>query len=374
MLGRFALDFGRSRERVLTAGKVAFAVSLLAGCSSIPDSVNPVAWFGSKDEPAVATPVPAKGAETAKTADTSRDLAKGLPADKGNSKYAEPVRREVAPTKPLARRAPAPTDTQVAAAPEAKVPPKPAVTTQELPPPPAAASTQGTQVAQADTSKLSLDRRAPQARDDGPSAPPASVNMVPPPPANVPENVPVAGRGRGKPLQDQFQRRLAESAQQTVTPGMVDMPRPALASAYGAEEEPIHLVPPTAGKRSHKGGGKGMAAPAPEPAASFQVAALDFRANSSDLTAADRTSVAEVARLYRQTGGVVRVVGYAPTLAAGGDAVNQMMDGLEASMKRANAVARELTKRGVPAGKIMVGADPAAGMGNAGAQVYIDVI
>jgi len=54
--------------------------------------------------------------------------------------------------------------------------------------------------------------------------------------------------------------------------------------------------------------------------------------------------------------------------------VHQMMDGLDASMQRANAVARELTKRGVPAGKIMVGADPAAGLGDVGAQVYLDVI
>lgn len=362
MLGRFALGFGRTREGALTAGKVVFAVSLLAGCSSVPDAVNPMAWFGGKDEPAVASPVPGKAGETTKTADTSRDLAKGLPADRGNSKYAEPVRREVAPTKPLARRTPAPTDTQVAAA---AVPPKPAVTTQELAPP--------TQVAQADTTRLSTDRRAASARDDGPNAPPGSVNMIPPAPADVPENVPVAGR-RAKPLQDQFQRRLAESAQQTVSPGMVAMPQ--LASGYGyagrGEEEPIHLVPPGTGKRAVKGGGKGLAAPAPEPAASFQVASLDFRANSNDLTAADRTSIAEVARLYRQTGGVVRVVGHAPALGYGRDAVSAMMDGLEASMTRANAVARELAKRGVPASKIMVGADPAAG--ETGARVFIDVI
>ncbi|MGE5515973.1 MAG: OmpA family protein [Bacteroidota bacterium] len=361
MLGRFALGLGRTRQRALTAGKVAFAVSMLAGCSSVPDAINPVAWFGGKDEPEVATPVPGKAADTTvKTADTRRDVAKGLPADKGNSKYAEPVRREVAPTKPLARRAPAPTDTQVAAAPA--VPPKPTVVTQELPP---------TQVAQADGNKLTPGQRSAQARDDGPSAPPASVDMTPPAAADVPVTVPT-GRGRPKPLQDQFQRRLAESAQQSVSPGMVAMPRTNLASA-GSEEEPIHLVPPT-GKRAVKGGGKGMAAPAPEPAASFQVASVDFRANSSDLTAADRSSIAEVARLYRQTGGVVRVVGHAPAALLGGDSVDQMMGGLESSMKRANAVARELSKRGVPASKIMVGADPAIAQGDIGAQVYIDVI
>jgi outer membrane protein OmpA-like peptidoglycan-associated protein len=384
MLGRFDLRLGRSRKRALTAVKALLAVSVLAGCSSVPDAINPVEWYkGASDlvtgreRTEVASPVPPKGEfpDVNKTpVDTRKNLTKGLPADKSNSKYAEPVRREVAPTKQLARRTPA-ADTQVAAAPQAPaataaaVPPKPTVVTQELPPPP-------TQVAQAEpaapANRLSVDRRAAQARDDGPSAPPASVNMTPPPPADVPESVPV-GRGRPRPLQEQFQRRLAESAQQSVSPGMIDMPRPALVSAR--DDEPIHLIPPSS-HRTVKGGGKGMAAPAPapEPAASFQVASVDFRGGSAELTSADRASIAEVARLYKQTGGVVRVVGFSPAPSYGGDAVHQLMGGLDASMKRANAVARELSKRGVPARKIMVGGDSSAGMADVGAQVYIDVI
>ncbi|MCR6632881.1 MAG: OmpA family protein [Magnetospirillum sp.] len=393
MLGRFDLGFGRNRERALTAGKAVLAVVMLAGCSSIPDAVNPVEWYKSaedlvtgSDRTEAAATVPPKGEypDVYKTpADTRKDLAKGLPADKGNLKYAEPVRREVSPTRQLARKAPA--DTQVAAAPQnttpkttapqaatvqPAVPPKPAVTTQELPPP--------SQVAQAAANRLSPDRRTQQARDEGPTAPPASVNMTPPQPADVPETVPV--RGRGRPLQEQFQKRLAESASQTVHPGMVDMPQAVATASTGTsaafgvrEDEPIHLVPPSS-KRAVKGGGKGLAAPAPQPAASFQVASVDFRAGSSELTSADRSAIAEVARLYKQTGGIVRVVGYSPSAALGhGDAVQQMMGGLEASMQRANAVARELAKRGVPARKIMVGADGAAD-GGTGAQVYIDVL
>lgn len=378
MLGRFDLVAGLVRARALTTVKALAAVALLAGCSSVPDAVNPIEWYKSAedlvtgtDRSQVATPVPPKGEYpdiNKSPADTRKDLAKGLPADKGNAKYAEPVRRESTPTKALAKKAPAAADTQVAAAPA--VPPKPVVVKQELDAP------APTQVAQAapPQPRLSADRRTPQARDDGPSAPPASVDMTPPPPADVPERVAVAGKGRPRPLQEQFQKRLAESAQQVVSPGMVDMPRPALASAstYGAaEEEPIHLVPPGSAKhRTVKGGGKGLAAPAPEPAASFQVAALDF--DGTSLTQADRVSIAEVARVYKQTRGVVRIVGHAPVSGFRGDAVTQMMDGFEASLARANAVARELTKRGVPAAKIMVGAEPAAG--EAGAQVFLDVI
>lgn len=342
MLGRIDLKAGVCSRRALTAVKVVFTVSMLAGCSSVPDYVNPVSWFSSED-PVVAQPVGKSGEPLKQSADARKDLAKGLPADKGNSKYAEPVRREVAPTKQLARRTqPAATETQVAQLPEGAVPPKPAVTTQAL-----------------------------AARDEGPNAPPASVNMIPPAAADVPETVPVRGR---RPLQDQFQRRLAESASQTYSPSLVAMPGSAASGGYGLrEEEPIHLVPPSS--RRSKGGGKGMAAPAPipEPSASFQVATLDFD-NGTRLSSTDRAAVTEVARLYRQTGGVVRVVGYAPAPVFGGDAVSQVMGGLDSAMKRADAVARELTKRGVPASKIMIGGEPVTAVTEAGAKVYIDVI
>lgn len=378
MVRRFDLRFCRHRDSAMTAVKVVLMMGLLAGCSSVPDAVNPVEWYKGasdlvtgKERAEAAPPAPSKGPApeiNKASADTRKDLTKGLPADRGNAKYADPVRREVTPTKPLARRAPAATETQVATA--EGVPPKPAVATQELPPANAPTT-------QADSSRLSPDRRAPSVRDGGPDAPPASMNMTPPAPADVPETVALPGRGKVKPVHEQFQRRLAESAQQTVRPGMVDMPQPMLAGnsfARGGEDEPIHLVPPSS-RRTVKGGGKGLAAPQPEPmpAASFQVASVDFRANSAELTNADRQAIAEVARIYKQTGGIIRVVGYAATPVFGNmDDVQQMMGGLDSSMKRANAVARELSKRGVPGSKIMVGADPA--MGEAGAQVYLDVI
>ncbi|MEW5727663.1 MAG: hypothetical protein AB1918_07550, partial [Pseudomonadota bacterium] len=143
-----------------------------------------------------------------------------------------------------------------------------------------------------------------------------------------------------------------------------------------AGEEPIHLVPPTKARKGR--GGKGLAAPEPAtsgPAATFQVASLDFQNSSAKLTRADLVNLAEVARLYRQTGGVVRVVGIAPAPGLSADPVAQVMGGFDASMDRAKAVAKELTRRGVPAHKIMVGADPTPGLrGDVGAKVYLDVI
>ncbi|CAA7619948.1 putative translation initiation factor IF-2 [Magnetospirillum sp. LM-5] len=383
MKGRVKMDWRRCARRVLTQVFGVGAVALLSACSSVPDAVNPVEWYkGASDlitgreRPEVASPASsAKGYPDVntvpqRTSDTRKDLPKGLVADRSNAKYADPVPREVAPTKPLAKRAPGPADTQVASSAQGVVPPKPAVQASDLP-------GSGTQVAQAaEQPRLSPDRRQPTARGElGPDAPPASMNMQPPARADVPEQVPMPGGRKMKPIQEQFQKRLAESAQTSVYPGMVEMPRPASAGGAYADDAPIHLVPPT-GRRG--GGGKGLAAPAPAPApaASFQVASLDFTGASAKLSSADRAAIAEVARLYKQTGGVVRVVGFAPTPEfAAGDAVHQLMGGLDASNDRAVAVARELSRRGVPASKIMVAADPSyASMGGAGAQVYLDVI
>ncbi|MBC7951644.1 MAG: hypothetical protein H7Z12_07490, partial [Rhodospirillaceae bacterium] len=127
MVRRFDLDFRRTCDRALTAGKAVLVVGLLAGCSSVPDAINPVEWYKGasdlvtgRDRTEVAAPAKPKGEfpEVNKTAaaDTRKDLTKGLPADRSNSKYAEPVRREVTPTKALARRAPAATETQIATA------------------------------------------------------------------------------------------------------------------------------------------------------------------------------------------------------------------------------------------------------------------
>lgn len=385
MVGRFELGCRRNARSMLALSQAVLVAGLLSACSSVPDAVNPVEWYkGASDlvtgreRPEVASPVPPKGEFPDvnripdKTADQRKDLAEGLVADRGNANYAEPVRREVTPTRPLARRTPAPAETQVAKAPQPAVPPKPVVQTAELPAPPA--QQDSTPSNSTEPSRLSPDRPAPTARGDlTPDAP--VLAMQPPPRPDIPETVPMPGKGRPKPLQAQYERRLAESAQQVVRPGIVEVPQrsPALAGAGG--DAPIHLIAPGSAKKRRSGGGKGMAAPlpAPSPAASFQVASVDF-SSGAKLTAADRAAIADVARLYRQTGGIVRVLGHAPAQSfSSNDAVAQVMGGLDASIRHANAVARELSRRGVPSAKILVGADPAAAA-SAGAQVYIDVM
>lgn len=336
-------------------GRSLLLLTALSACSTVPDAVNPVEWYKGtrdfitgKDDPAPAaksSTVAKADSKPAPTAENRKTTPKGLVADRGNAQYAEPIRREVAPTRPLARRTQPAEQTQVAAA---NVP------------------ASAIQAAPLTAAGQSAAARA----NGGPDAPPAAMNMTPPPPADIPETVAVPGRP--KRLQQQYEMRLAESAQQVVRPGMVDMQQ-ASRVAYGNDDAPIHLVPPGSAKKATKasiGGGKGFAAPLPthEPAASFQVASVQFD-NGSGLSRADKAAIGEVVRLYKQTKGVVRVVGFAPSPRLGG---YQLVGGLDASQDRAEAVARELNRRGIPASKIMVAA--MAEHGQDGAQIYLDVM
>jgi len=69
-----------------------------------------------------------------------------------------------------------------------------------------------------------------------------------------------------------------------------------------------------------------------------------------------RRILADVARLQGNTGGFLRVVGHASRKADAPDALKEMMVNFSLSIDRANVVAAELIKMGVPADHIFVGA------------------
>jgi outer membrane protein OmpA-like peptidoglycan-associated protein len=374
----------------LALGRSILVAALVAGCSSVPDAINPVEWYKGatdlvtgRDRPEVASPRPARGEfpDVNQTPDVERKaVPKGLTGDRGNAKYADPVRREPTPTKPLARRTPAPVEPQVAAAaPQpaptttAAVPPPPAVQTQPLPAP--------AQIAQAEPAKAppaqgkggyvpSLDSRMPTARDIGPSAPPSVAPGGPPGRPDIPETVPVPTRRGG--VQDFFQKRLAESRPTApASPAAVAMPSDSGRHLTLASDETAPVLRPPRGMRSH--GARGVVAP-PVPASTFQVATVAF-SGGAQLSASDRQAIKEVARLYRQTGGTIRIVGHAPSAFESANPVARMMSGVDASMARANAVAKALTQAGVPSSKLFVGADPtpvSLADAGSGADVFLD--
>ncbi|KIL97124.1 hypothetical protein CCC_00185 [Paramagnetospirillum magnetotacticum MS-1] len=366
----------RYERRTLAVSRSVAIAALIAGCSYVPDAVNPVEWykgvtgmFDGDDAPVVAAPRRPDGSfpnVNEAGAKTSSSPGKGLAGDKGNANYAQSVKREPAPTKQLAKKTPQ-TQTQVAEAPSS------------APAPTQDASGRGSY-------QPSLDRRMQAARDEGPNAPPRTAPGGPPARAEIPDSIPTR---RGL-LAEHFQKRLAESAVATnkgdpftgipaartqasynqpvntyAVPAQppVGMSRsPAFAADTG--ERAPQLIPPK-GMR----GAKGMIAAPKAPAAQFDVASLQF-GPSGGLTAADGAQLREVASLQKQTGGVVRIVGYP----APGAVSFAGQDDASVALTRAKAVAKSLTALGVPARKIMVAADAAgpSSFDDSGAKVSIE--
>lgn len=372
----------RNGRLTLKVGSSVALAALIAGCSYVPDAINPVEWykgvagmFDGDDAPVVAAPRRPDGSFPNVNEGQAKSAAgKGLAGDKSNAKYAESVRREPAPTKQLAKKS-APAQNQVAqsqvAQPQVAGAPAPAAQT------PAAGGPGSYQP--------SLDRRMQAARDEGPSAPPSVAPGGPPARAEIPESVPTR---RGL-LAEHYQKRLTESAVATnkgdpftgvpaartqasynqpahtyAVPAQppVGMTRsPGFAADTG--ERAVQLTPPR-GVR----GVKGMVAPK-GPSAQFEVASVQFGPGGG-LTPADGAHLREVAALQKQTGGVVRVVGYASPGAV--SFVGQ--DDASVALGRAKAVAKSLAALGVPSRKIMIAADPAgaSAFDDSGAKVSIE--
>jgi len=331
--------------------------SLLTGCSTVPDYANPVEWYKGAtgwftDDAGTDVPKPGspKGErpDPAQTPDTRKDVAKGLPSDRSGARYAEPVRREATPTKSLSKPQTAP---ETAAA----VPPKPVVQVQpENVAAPAAATPNALATSAA---RLSPDRRTLTARDEETVPPAAALTGQPPAPANLPQTV-AGNQTRLKPIQEQYQRRLAESAQQSIAPGNAVA---GYAPSYPRNEEPVHLIPPTSMRGAHAAVSPSVSAPAAKyslQSSSFQLASLDFSQGGTHLTNADRAAIADVVNVFKKSGGVVRILGLSASDYT-----------LEESVERANTVAAELVRQGVPARKIMVAGDT----GQGGALVYLDI-
>ncbi|CAA7621060.1 hypothetical protein [Magnetospirillum sp. SS-4] len=360
----------RHEGRAIIVGKSVVAVALIAGCSWVPDAVNPVEWykgvadsFSDDEEPEVASPrrpdgsFPSVNSQPA-AATGRKELAKGLVADRDNSKYAEAVKREPSPTKQLAR----------------KTPPATTQTAQGVP---------------------SLDRPMATARDDGPQAPPQVAMGGPPPRPEIPETVPT----RRSLLQDHYQQRLAQSAAATnkndpfaaVPPSRPEssynqpvhtyaVPAGApvsYAAGYGNAMPAGHavdhgaaapqLIPPKGVKTAR--GAKGAVIPS-GPAASFQVASVQF-GKDGDLTESDRAALREVAQLQKRTGGVVRVLGLSSPGAVSFVGLSPEM----VAGARARTVARTLASLGVPARKVVTASDSAGlsgGPDDSGARISIE--
>ncbi len=100
-----------------------------------------------------------------------------------------------------------------------------------------------------------------------------------------------------------------------------------------------------------------------DTASTFLVGAVAFESDDVQLSSADQKTIADIATVYHKSPGILRVVGVTPPLATP-----------NMGSRRANVVAQALTRRGVPAERIMIGVDlDSSVIGAEGARVYLDL-
>ncbi len=116
---------------------------------------------------------------------------------------------------------------------------------------------------------------------------------------------------------------------------------------------------------------------------SYQVATILFSNGSSKVKARDRRVLRQVIAQHKQVGGTLRIVGHASRRTKTNDPVRHKMTNFQVSTARAERVAKELVKMGVNANKLFVGSVsdsepryyeymPSGEAGNRRTEIYID--
>ncbi|HVI51292.1 MAG TPA: OmpA family protein [Candidatus Sulfotelmatobacter sp.] len=369
----------RSYSRVgLAAGSALMAAVLLSGCSSVPNAINPVHWYDSVFSSEDDTPAPP---ETAGDKKVERPVAKGLSADRSNAKYTQDaLNREGTPTRPLnpevakaaaPKVAPGQGSPEVAAASAsapavqtgAVVPPPPVVQTSDAAPPPPAA-----QAAAAPAPTLRAPPAGPESVEDAYKRRLTEFSAPPVQPAASFQ--PSSGRA---PLLSAAPTVAAPAYSQSAYASMD------LASSQG---QVIHLVRPGHAKAASQTAARNASGARPlsdfnesRSAASFDLASLNFGEGTSALSDAERAHLRDVAALYRQKGGSLRIIAASSSPRLDVDPAANREANRALARTRADAVASELVRLGVPARKIFAGvADDASQIAVAdGAEILLDL-
>ena len=87
-----------------------------------------------------------------------------------------------------------------------------------------------------------------------------------------------------------------------------------------------------------------------------KVATIAFAVGSAALDPGDRRQISEIVRSFRQRGGAIRVEGHASSRTKDMQPVQHQLVNFDVSLNRANAVASELIRQGVPAEAVFVAA------------------
>ncbi|MBT3990722.1 MAG: OmpA family protein [Rhodospirillaceae bacterium] len=366
--------------------------ALLAGCSSVPDAINPVEWYkgardaitgddekkqdtkdkptsekaipGEKDSFPKLSSVPAKPKSTVEQ--ERKRIADGLVADREESrKYSNEVIRRQGDS---ASSLPAPP-------PVAKVQPTPAPIVKATP----------------------MPKPEPKAM----LKPAPKPVVMAPKPAPVMQSV--ASVNTGQSVSPKL--RVAPPSPMLKIPAVnPNSPKmgtiPGLAAALGQNEtvivsgsgvQTMNTQGQVRQMRSRRSAGKVNVAGVNslnqlnvnDLQGSYQVATILFSNGSAKVGARDRRVLRQVIAQHKQVGGTLRIVGHASRRTKTNDPIRHKMANFQVSTARAERVAKELVKMGVKANKLFVGSVsdnepryyeymPSGEAGNRRTEIYID--
>lgn len=368
------------------------AVALLAsGCSSVPDSVNPVKWYESTvdlfsdDDPeadkAAASAQPAPGADrefpnlgtvperpTVSSRAEREQVAEGLVADREKRRYAPSVETQGAPANVLSD--------QTASAPAAEAP-KPQMA-------PAPAPVPALPVARTPVSPARPSAAAPSTQQQPGPAPQTMAAAAPPKP-QIPMKPPASPAAAAT--------EVAPRMTQPVPPANAMMPstgssyETVVVSSSGVDVGETGAAATAPSKAAPAARPQFAAAPPPVGSAAasgaLRVATIQFAAGSATLDSRDRSILRQVVALQRERGGILRVVGHASARTANMEPVRHKMVNYEVSADRAQSIAQTLLQLGAPTDRVMVVAKsdsdpvfyefmPSGEAGNRRAEIYLD--
>jgi flagellar motor protein MotB len=356
--------------------RIAATVALLtlAGCSSVPDALNPVewyeattdtvgGWFSDDDDehPSLSdapTPrgdfpnlssVPERPTPST-TAEERTALQQSLTADRDNARYSDTT-SPAAPVQPRAAASPAVSQPQPAPA------SAPQTTIATPPPPPPQVATTGTG-ASGGQSTLWPRRPVPERR----SATPLTTGRV----AGSSSVAPSTTRATNVPSVTSEPRPAASTAASTRVPSTQfdsagagrqpqqraaapSAPAPAAApssqSAAPAETSSAVIVDDAQLQQFQQIGFSGPA---------YLVGTINFSHGSAGLSGAERELVGQIAAAANETDAFVRVVGHASARTAEMSLSQHELVNFEISLARAQAVAAALVQAGLPDQRVLV--------------------
>jgi len=369
--------------RVVVIGMVAFGAS---ACSSIPDWVDPTTWVGGgssgpSDTEAAPGETPDLAAipdrpVPASTSDEQQQVAESLAADRAQAKYSADALRggteAAAPPPPPASEeaandaAPAPTTTAAAAPPPAPAPSTQVASNDEPSAAPPAAD---------ESHDLVVPPAAPAATNLPPAAPSptntaAAETYTPPPPSAPTAMASVSPSDAALGFKPSVAPPLDASVGQFVPPPLVARYNQTTKMSGTSEPRMAYATPPKS--RKAMGGPEKMtgavvanleALQAPTQAATYAsmqggqpTSVVLFPGDGTLLNASARAQVRAAVEAFKASGGqgYLRIVGHASSRTSNMPLEKHLEVIFNKSQDRANAVAKEAIREGVPANRVLV--------------------